>query len=542
MNDKLRADATAKDLSPTDLILACEMLFSRGRGDEAVRMVMNVGGKSDRADLLFASATIMGSLASRHDIAAALLRKALHLLPRDNPQLVKLAADIKTSLADTLMADGKVSEALSIYKENLAERPADGMSLCEHISMSLLEAGYPLEAAEVIRTWMKVGASSPILLNNLGCALQRLNQSAEALPYYEKAVALSPYHPDISFGYAITLLKAGRIQEGLRLYSRRTPSMSTNNYWFLDLPRLTEEDDLEGKRIVFYQEQGLGDTLQFVRYIPWVVSMGAEVVLAVPPQLFRLMQTSYPDVDVRLMTDFNTPKSSEDERVYHYGCPIPDLPYIARVTAITEHDLARGEESEVPYLHVPEEITDRFSELCDLGIEKTGAVPDKRRLRIGIVWSGDRRKNAKDVAADKRRSVTFDDLITALTPLDADLFNLQFGDRRQDLAEWKGQPVIDLMSDVGDMLDTAALIKNLDMVVSVDTSVVHLAGALGVPVWMISRWDACWRWGDRGGTSPWYPTIKIFRANGLSFGPVLSQVGEALKGTIALYDAEPLGV
>jgi hypothetical protein len=120
-------------------------------------------------------------------------------------------------------------------------------------------------------------------------------------------------------------------------------------------------------------------------------------------------------------------------------------------------------------------------------------------------------------------------MLAAITPVDATLVNLQLGPRREDLAAWRGQPVCDIMDHAHDMADTAALIENLDLVISVDTSVVHLAGALGKPVWLLSRWDGCWRWGDAGDTSPWYPTMRIFRAQERTLGPVLEQMGAVLR-------------
>lgn len=105
------------------------------------------------------------------------------------------------------------------------------------------------------------------------------------------------------------------------------------------------------------------------------------------------------------------------------------------------------------------------------------------------------------------------------------------------MAEWHGQPVCDLMDSVTDMADTAAIIASLDLVISVDTSVLHLAGALGKPVWLLSRWDACWRWLDSGETTAWYPTMRIFRPQERSFAPVLRQMGEALQTWVATWHA-----
>ena len=107
--------------------------------------------------------------------------------------------------------------------------------------------------------------------------------------------------------------------------------------------------------------------------------------------------------------------------------------------------------------------------------------------------------------------------------------SLQLGKPREELAAWQGQPIFDPMGEVHDMADTAAIMENLDLIISVDTSTAHLAGGLARPVWMVSRWDACWRWGDDGESTPWYPTMRIFRSQERSFKPVLAQVGAALR-------------
>ena len=180
----------------------------------------------------------------------------------------------------------------------------------------------------------------------------------------------------------------------------------------------------------------------------------------------------------------------------------------------------------VPYLCADPQDVARFAALLP------AAGP-----RIGLVWSGDRRTSAQDVMANQLRSSTLPVMAGALTPVNATLVSLQLGSPREDMAEWHGQPVCDLMDSVTDMADTAAIIASLDLVISVDTSVLHLAGALGKPVWLLSRWDACWRWLDSGETTAWYPTMRIFRPQERSFAPVLRQMGEALQTWVATWPA-----
>lgn len=216
---------------------------------------------------------------------------------------------------------------------------------------------------------------------------------------------------------------------------------------------------------------------------------------------------------------------------YDFSCPIPDLPHIC--------DLKRPEDVPPfsPYLEVPERRRERFAGLVEEAIARERGRHDRssagRRLRIGLVWAGDARSSAQDVAADRRRSTSFAEMMDALGPVEADLFSLQYGVRRGELVQSGGRMVHDLMESVQDMADTAALMENLDLVISVDTAPLHLAGALGREVWLVSRWDACWRWGDRGERTPWYPTMRIFRAQELSLAPILREVGQCLKRRIA---------
>lgn len=143
--------------------------------------------------------------------------------------------------------------------------------------------------------------------------------------------------------------------------------------------------------------------------------------------------------------------------------PIPDLPFVMGLQ--TRADIP----AQVPYLQAP-----------PADVARMAALLPAQRPRIGLVWSGGRRTKAMDVLTDQRRSTTAEQVLGALTPVEAVLVNLQLGPRREDLAAWRGQPVCDLMDHAHDMADTAALIEGLDLVISVDTSVVHLAGALGI--------------------------------------------------------------
>ena len=496
--------------SPTaeNLILMVEALFPRGQGVDAVRLVIElVSLHPTKTTLVMAAAGMISKYTTRHDIVATLMRNILLHEPNN------LTA--RMFLADAIIANGDITGGCKIFSEIMKQHPSQRTTLCEHIAMSLLEAGYPMEVLQILTVWLKVMEPTAALLNNMGCALDRLGQSSLAVSCYEQAISLAPQQHYPHLGYALALLKSGNFQKGWQHYVRRTPVTNGIQWWFLSLPRLGHGDDLAGKKVILYQEQGLGDTLQFIRSLPYLLDRGAKVTVVTVSPLLRLLELSYPEVTIRKIMDFGP------EEHYDYAAPIPDLPYIAGV--MSKSDIP----APIPYLRADTVDIARFA-----------AIIPPRRPRIGLVWAGERRVQSKDVAADKRRSTTLAQMGAALCPINATLVNLQFGAPRSETTQWQGQSLFDPMGEVRDMADTAAILESIDLLISVDTSPVHLAGALGRPVWLVSRWDACWRWGDTGDTSPWYPGMRIFRAREKSFDPVLREVGAALQEWVKSWKAD----
>ncbi len=470
------------------------------------RLVLDViAAHQDNLPLLLAAADLLALYTMRYDIVVAILGKVLVAMPH--------LSQLKVFLATALVTKGDLGAGLRIFAEIMQNHPEHHVDACEHLVVALLDAGYAQEGFMVLASWFK--DNKPVttaLLNNMGCVLQRMNRSEEALAWYRKALEREPHNAFTGMGYGVALLKAGHFREGAPYYLGREGLAQDSLSWYLSLPRLQKGEPLQGRKLIFYQEQGLGDTLQFIRYLPMVVAQGAQVTLLVPATLVRLLSLSFPHVHSVTEKDF--PRQDG----YDAALPIPDLPFVMGLE--TWADIP----ATVPYLCVTPAEVARFA-----------AMLPAMRPRIGLVWSGGRRTKAMDVLTDQRRSTTAQQMLGALVPVGATLVNLQTGPRREDLAAWHGQPVCDIMDQVCDMADTAAIVESLDLVISVDTSVVHLAGALGKPTWLLSRWDGCWRWGDEGATSPWYPTMRIFRAQERSFGPVLAQMGAALQAWVATW-------
>ena len=250
------------------------------------------------------------------------------------------------------------------------------------------------------------------------------------------------------------------------------------------------------------QEEGLGDTLQFLRYLPLLARRGARVVAVVPPALTRLMRT-VPGVAEVPDGDAPVPR-------FDFHCSFNGLPRAFETTLETIP-------CEVPYLAADPALVRQWRE----------RLPAGDALRVGLCWAGQARPwLAGFVGLDRRRST---DLAT-LAPLAAvpgvRFISLQKGPAASDAA---GFDLLDIMDEVRDFADTAAIVANLDLVISVDTSVVHLAGAMGKPVFLLDRYDNCWRWLSGREDSPWYPSLRIFRQqHSGEWAPVIARVATAL--------------
>ncbi|GBR71334.1 tetratricopeptide repeat protein [Gluconobacter kanchanaburiensis] len=385
------------------------------------------------------------------------------------------------------------------------------------LSMVLARKGAFEDSLATAITGDKMCPDQVAAVNNIAHALQGLGRSAESLPYYDRAISLDPENGTCRFGRAVSLLKLGRFEDGWREYEWRWRACQTPRT-DLTMPQWDGED-LTGKSILIHHEQGYGDTLQFIRYVLLLKALGATVVVQVPVPLVRLLH-SVQGID-RIISVFD-PSLDLD-----FHCPMVGLPLRLSVTPAN----APG----CPYLSVPVEEQERQG-----GALREIAVQDSFRpeLIVGLVWSGDPRPH--DPAAsqvDRRRSVRLETLAPLMAVEGIRFVSFQLGTPQQQIAV-TGLPILDGTNGITDFADTAARLYGVDLLVSVDTSMVHLAGGLGLPVWMLSRHDACWRWGDSGATTPWYPSMRIFRQSrsGDWESPV-AEVADMLRQFVTLYRA-----
>jgi hypothetical protein len=372
--------------------------------------------------------------------------------------------------------------------------------------------------AEAIAVYLDAVRANPghaSAWTNLGVALTEQGRPAEALQAHDAAVALAPEDAEVRVNRALALLSAGDYPGGFTEFEWRwrTPAMCAHR---LDGPRwrgLSAGEAIAGRTILLQEEGGFGDTLQFIRYVPMVAALGAQVMLRAQPELHRLLRRSLPGIPL-----FGT---NDALPAYDVHAPLLSLPRCLRTTLQTVPARA-------PYLTACPEAVARWRARLDAVFE------GRPGLRAGLVWSGAPRLGMAQMRAmDHRRSIPCERLAPLAGLPGVSFVSLQYPPQEQRDGQAVLPGMYDPMHDVADFDDTAALVETLDLVIAVDTSVAHLAGALGKPVWLLSRFDACWRWLAGRADSPWYPTMRICRQPGPGdWDAVLAAVAEGLKAAV----------
>jgi tetratricopeptide (TPR) repeat protein len=354
-----------------------------------------------------------------------------------------------------------------------------------HVSLAAAQAdaGQIEAAMRRLRAVIGRGGGGVAARANLAVMLGVIGRHEEALGHFEMACRAAPGHAQIAVNHGIALLKSGRLAEGWSHFNRRLelPRQALLSAHGL-LPAIPPGMRLDGKVILVTHDAGLGDSLQFARYLPILAATGARVLLWVPEPLRRLL-AGVAGVSAVFSDDLGWP-------AFDWHCPIIRLAEVFGTTL-------RTIPATVPYLHAdPGLVTDWAEHL----------PPRDGRKRIGLVWAGSARENTPQLAAiDRRRSLAPSALAPLLAVPGVAWVSLQLGRAAPDF------PLHDPMGAVRDFADTAAILASLDALVSVDTSVVHLAGGMGVPVFLLDRYDNCWRWLSGREDSPWYPSLRIFR-------------------------------
>jgi len=360
---------------------------------------------------------------------------------------------------------------------------------------------------EAIENYRKVTEMDPSFyeaFNNLGNSLRDQGKPAEAIENYTRAIEINPNYSDAYWNRSLAMLLNGDLAEGFRQYQwRREPSLGILTYPHkYDKPRW-DGRPINGKTLLIHYEQGFGDNIQFIRYLPKLKEIGATVLFEARKPMLDLLK-DFPGID-RLIEANPHGSVTED---FDFYAALMDLPAIFQTTLETIP-------AEVPYLFADKDKS-----------EKLKSKIDTDDYKVGIVWSG-----KPTHGDDANRSCKLNNF-APLTKIDGvKLFSLQKGDAEKQIFQFSIE-IENLASHLESFADTAAAIENLDLVISVDTAVLHLAAAMGKPTWGLIQYSPDWRWLLDRSDSPWYPTVRLFRQKKYAdWKEVFEEVAEQLKNT-----------
>lgn len=390
-------------------------------------------------------------------------------------------AELRNRRGVALLDLGRPREALDDFERVLAACP-DHLDALGNRGNALIKLNRQEDALAAYDLALKFAPENAQLLTNRAVALRRLDRPHEALMSVSRALISKPDFPQAKFAESLTRLTLGDFAAGWRGYEWR---------WFVGFlasyrrtftaPLWLGRESLEGKTILLYAEQGLGDTLQFMRYAPLLAQRGARVILEVQPELLRLLS---PTAGVEAVIARGQPLPGFD-----FQCPLLSLP-LAFGTELTTIP------ADVPYVAAKHEDRAAWRQRLPRG-----------RPLVGLVWSGERSHDN-----DLNRSMGLKTLLPLLDLPDVTLVSLQHEVRDEDAATLRDHPAIVRVGDqLRDFADTAAVVSLLDITISVDTSVAHLAGAMGRPLLLLLPFAADFRWLRERADSPWYPTARLFR-------------------------------
>jgi Tetratricopeptide repeat len=396
------------------------------------------------------------------------------------------------------------AEARDEFVRALAADP-DCLDALGNLGNALFKLNLPEEALAAYDRALKIVPDNAQLLTNRAIALRRLDRPQEALMSAARAIAAQPDFAPARFVDASVRLYLGDFANGWRGYEWRRGGAFTSQRRKLAAPLWLGEQSLAGKTILLHAEQGFGDTIQFVRYAPLLAARGARVVVEVQPPLLRLV-SDMPGIE-KTVVGRGAQLSPVD-----LHCPLPSLP-LACGAALETIPAA------VPYLAPPQDRVRYWH----------GRLPRSRPL-IGLAWAGQRAHDN-----DVNRSLRLETLAPLLDLPGVQFVSLQHDLRDDDASFLKERAdLVQVGHEFSDFADTAGAIAALDLVISVDTAVAHLTGALGKPLFLLLPFAADFRWLRRRADSPWYPTARLFRQPRFGdWASVLEMVRDEVKQFVA---------
>ena len=466
-----------------------------GRGQSGIRADSSAPAADERV-------RIAVTLHRRGDLSAAeaIYRSVLGMHPDH------LAA--QHFLGGLLYQSGDVAAALPLLR-SAARRMSNEPDVQCDLGLALAASDKPGEAIAAFRRALALAPAHPPALNNLGLTLLSQNRATEATEAFRGAVASSPDWAEAHWNLALALLASGDYEHGWREYEWRR-KLSPQGVRF---PGPAWDGVLrDGLRLLVYPEQGFGDAIQFARYLTRLIAAGVRPIVHCAPTLARLLGSAHDSLVV-----VPTPQPLPD---YDAHAPLPSLAraFTPSVSAIP---------GAVPYLHPPGEAARRWQHRL---------LPHAHTRKIGLAWAG--RRTSRH---ERKRPIPLAELASWARLPATTFFSLQKDYGADEARSWPGPaPLVDWSDELSDFAETAALIAGLDLVISIDSAVAHLAGALGKAVWVLLPYAADWRWLLDRDDSPWYPTARLFRQRRAGdWSDVIAAVGGRLVAADSLSAPMP---
>ncbi len=490
-------------------------LHRSGRLEEAAEKYAALLALNPGDPGLLHSAGLLAGQRGNYPEAMRLLRRAAERAPRVEEYRASLAAMVERESAavsaaevynqqgNSLLGARRYAEALAAYDRALELQPGSAHFRCNR-GVALAKLGRHDEAAALLYAIRDDGKLSYVPLN-LGNALVGLGHIDEALAAYGRALAIEPDLAEAHWARGQALLLLGRFAEGWAEYEWRRRWQGAENPYAASLPAWRGEDakTLGGKLLVV-SEQGFGDAIQFARYLPLLVEAEHSVVFEVRDELYGLFAEGLSREGIEIVTR-GAAQASDPLTAASCKAQVPllSLPFLLETRAET---VPRN----IPYLRPP---------------DRTQVAVRQAGPRIGLVRSGQPRH-----ANDSSRSLPAG-LLAPVLDREAEFFSLQ-------IAPFAAPNVIELGVGFRNFAETAAALATMDLIISVDTSVAHLAGAMGKPLWLLLPYTPDWRWGLTGDQTPWYPTARLFRQGTRGgWNGVVARVAGALDEFLFAYRA-----
>lgn len=517
--EAVRYLAKALDSSPENDLYAANLgaaLFKAGEVDDAVEILKKPWERNRQnnslAANLFVAAHQAGNLSRAKEIVEAVLAKAPQ--PTSPEALESAGGDLcliqhppeiwpVIAAAKIATQTGDYPAAENWYRQLIDTQPSLGHSGMGTLAMAQGEFANALDAFS--KAIAAATAPNAQFFLNRALVLVGLRRYEEALQDYEQAMALRPGFAEARFEHGTTKLRMGDWRQGWLEYEARRYWKPEPHLNYFDAAAEWQGETLAGKTIIVVSEQGQGDVIQFVRFAKELSEQGGTVVVFAFPALVRLIKT-VPGVS-HVFTN------GEPIPAYDYWVPVASLPFRLGVTL-------ESMRWDGPYV---------FPQEFDTASWDARLAPDQG-LRVGLVWAGgDYQEHIWDLVY-RRRNISLDLFSPLLEIPGTAFFSLQKGKAHAQLIEFgMTSHVADYSDEWTDFIDTASFIAHLDLVITVDTAVAHLAGAMNKPVWILSRTDGCWRWLNKRADSPWYPSARIFHQEiGESWSSVILRVKQEL--------------